>query len=116
VPKSSTPPPDEIRARHALQAAQEAVAFLGSATAEDLEHNREKAYAVVFALATVGEALNSISDEWRTKHSAIPWREAIGLRHRLIHGYHDIRWDRVVSTVHRDLPDLIEALAAILAD
>jgi uncharacterized protein with HEPN domain len=79
-----------------------------------LERNREKAYAVVFALATVGEALNSITDGWRDQHPELPWREAIGLRHRLIHGYHDIRWDRIVNTVHHDLPDLVELLAKIL--
>lgn len=109
------PQPDLVRVRHALQAAEEAIEFLGDASADELAAEKEKAYAIVFALATLGEALNAVSRDWREDHPEIPWRDAIGLRHRLIHGYHDIRWDRVWATVRDDLPGLVAGLRAALS-
>ncbi|MCA1811558.1 MAG: DUF86 domain-containing protein [Halobacteriales archaeon] len=105
-----------MRLRHAFDAANEAIGFLRGAAAEDLPRNREKAYATVFALATVGEALNAVSKEFQHAHPEIPWRKAIGLRHRLIHGYHDIQWDRLWMTVQDDLPALVLLLETLLRD
>ena len=40
----------------------------------------------------------------------------VGLRHRLVHGYFDIDFDRVWNTVREDLPPLADRLDAFLGD
>jgi len=43
----------------------------------------------------IAEAAGKVSVATRTAHSEIPWREIMGMRHRLIHGYADVRLDLV---------------------
>lgn len=48
--------------------------------------------------------------------SAVAWRDMIGMRNRLIHGYADVRLDLVWDVVHRLLPGLITDLERALGD
>ena len=41
---------------------------------------------------------------------AIPWRDIIGMRNRLVHEYFDINYDVVWQTVTVELPALVHAL------
>jgi uncharacterized protein with HEPN domain len=55
-----------------------------------------------------------VSAEFRDAHPEIPWREMIGLRHRLIHEYFRIDLRRVWDTVQRDLPKLITLIEPLV--
>jgi uncharacterized protein with HEPN domain len=66
--------------------------------------------AVVRSLEIIGEAASKVSAEFRAAHAEIPWRDIIGMRHRLIHGYAGVRLDHVWSVVKDDLGPLISAL------
>ncbi len=46
--------------------------------------------------------------------ASLPWKEAVGLRNILIHGYGQIRIDVVVATVRDHFPALVSALDRIL--
>lgn len=48
------------------------------------------------------------------KLAELPWRQMIGMRHRLIHGYDAINWDRVWETVIDDLPRVSSLLAPLI--
>ena len=67
-------------------------------------------YAVLHAIAIVGEAANRLSPEFRNAHPAIPWGAIIGTRNRIIHGYSDVRldiiWDIAAAKVHPLLAEL----------
>ena len=101
---------DDVRLRHMLEAALEALEFARGATREDLDSNRVLAYALVRCLGIFGEAARQVSLETRQDHPAIPWQDIIGMRNRLVHAYYDINYDVVWQTVKDDLPPLIEAL------
>jgi uncharacterized protein with HEPN domain len=47
--------------------------------------------AVIRLLDVIGEAAGTISAATQTRHPDIPWREITGMRHRLIHGYAEVR-------------------------
>jgi uncharacterized protein with HEPN domain len=57
-------------------------------------------------LETIGEACARLSESIRNSHDGVPWREIIGMRNVLIHGYFDIDWDQVWNAVQRDVPVL----------
>jgi uncharacterized protein with HEPN domain len=59
--------------------------------------------AVIRKLKVIGEAAGKVSKSFRAAHAEIPWREMTGLRHRLIHGYGDVRLDIVWRTTLRPL-------------
>ena len=45
---------------------------------------------IVHQLQVIGEALRSISDDFRREHDDIPWKETIGMRNILVHRYFEI--------------------------
>ncbi len=106
----------EIRLRHMLEAAQEAVAFVQAGARNDLDGDRMLSLALVKLIETIGEATNSISPAIRVAFPQNPWHEIIGMHHRLIHGYYEIDLDIVWEVISNDLPPLINQLKKILAD
>lgn len=101
---------DEIRLRHMLDAAREAVSFVEGRERADLNDNRQLVLALVKDIEIVGEAAKQVSDRTRAELPQIPWRQISGMRNRLIHAYFDINLDVVWSTVRQDLPGLIVQL------
>ena len=47
-----------------------------------------------------GEAAGQVSPTFRAAHPDIPWRDITGMRHRLIHGYAEVRMDIDQSGCH----------------
>jgi uncharacterized protein with HEPN domain len=47
-------------------------------------------YAVAQKLTVLGEAVNRLSPEIRTRHGAVPWADIVGLRNILVHEYFGI--------------------------
>ena len=106
---------DEIRLRHMLDAAREAIAFVEGQSRKSLDTNRMLLLSLVKAIEIVGEAATKMTSETQNKYPDIPWADVIGMRHRLIHAYFDINMDIVWQTVTHDLPPLVNKLERILA-
>jgi uncharacterized protein with HEPN domain len=64
-------------------------------------------------LEVIGEAAARISEELRSKYPSVPWREIIGMRNTLVHGYFNVDWEQVWNAVEHDLPVLKQELLAI---
>lgn len=107
---------DEIRLRHMLDAAREAVAFASGRSRADLSVDRMFALAVVKDIEILGEAATRVSGETRSQHAQLPWQDIAGMRNRLIHAYFDINLDIVWSTLRDDLPGVISVLEKILSE
>ncbi len=71
---------------------------------------------IVHQLQIIGEALRSISEDFRLGHNEIPWKETIGMRNILVHRYFDLDTDLVWKAVMRDLPDLKEKVRSSLEE
>ncbi len=110
------PRDDRVRIQHALDAARKAVASTADWCREDLDRDELASLGLIRLLEIVGEAATGVSPETRASHPTIPWNKMVALRNRLIHGYFDVNLDIVWDTIRTDLPPLIEALEAVLAD
>jgi uncharacterized protein with HEPN domain len=95
-------------------AARDAMSFVADLDEAAFLASRLHQNAVIHSLAVIGEAAGKVSAEFRAAHSEIPWREITGMRHRLIHGYAEVRLDVVWSVVKHRLPPLLDALAPCL--
>jgi uncharacterized protein with HEPN domain len=71
--------------------------------------------AVIRNIEIVGEAAGRVSPGFAAAHPEIPWREIVGMRHRLIHGYLRVNLETVWEVVDRDLPALERGLRAVVA-
>jgi uncharacterized protein with HEPN domain len=107
-------PPDEVRLRHMLDAVRKTLAFTNGRSRNDLDADEQLALAVVRLLEIIGEAAKKVTAETRAAHPEIPWREIVGTRDRLIHGYFDVDLDAVWSIATGDLPGLAASPEAIL--
>jgi uncharacterized protein with HEPN domain len=64
----------------------------------------------------VGEAARAVSDATRQRYPTVAWRQIVGTRDRLIHGYEAVDLDILWSIVTIDLPALIADLDGPVLD
>lgn len=81
---------------------------------DSLETDHTMRLALVKALQDIGEAANKVTVETRVLHQSIPWRDIIGMRHRLVHVYYAIDLNVVWKTATGHVPPLIDYLGASL--
>ncbi len=103
-----------VRMRHMLDHAKEAVGLLDGKEKTDLSSNRVLELALIRLIEIVGEAANRLPIEDQSRYRSIPWKEIVGMRNRLVHGYDAIDLDVLWDTVRIDLPKLIEELEKVL--
>jgi uncharacterized protein with HEPN domain len=105
---------DQIRLRHMLDAALEAMAFTKSRTRTSLDTDRMLVLSLVKEIEIIGEAANQVSELTIELTPAIPWADIISMRNRLVHAYFDINLEILWKTVLYDLPPLIAVLEDVL--
>ena len=105
----------QVRLRHMLEYAREAIALTQGRSRSDLDNDRAIGLAVARCLEIVGEAAARMPEEVQKQCPGIPWPQVIAMRNRLIHGYDLVDYDIVWSTIREDLPLLISELEKIVA-
>ena len=96
--------------------AAEAVELTEGKSLDDVVQDRVMQLALLKLVETVGEAANRVSDRMKMKHMEIPWHQIVGMRNRLVHGYHDANLDILWKVILQDLPLLIEQLDTIIGE
>ncbi len=99
-----------------LQAGRLALEFKGDLTREEFLSTREKQSAIILQLLFLGEAAKRLSPEFRAAHPAIPFKEAAGMRDRIIHGYDKIDLEVVWNALIISVPDLIRDIEPMVAE
>ena len=93
-----------------LIAARDALGFVVGLSFENFAADRRTQLSIVKSIEIVGEAASRVDDGIRRAHPEIPWRDIVGMRDRLVHGYFDVDPRLVWDTVRADLPELIGQL------
>ncbi len=70
--------------------------------------------AVIRQITIIGEAANRVSRAFQATQPAIAWPDIIGMRHRLVHGYDEVRLDQVWAVVRHHLPALAATLRPLI--
>jgi uncharacterized protein with HEPN domain len=108
------PPEDDVLLRDMLDHARRVAEAVAGRRRDELETDPLLAAALERFIEVIGEAATKVSATTRESAKTVPWRQMIGMRNRLVHGYaavdHDIVWD--VATV--DIPALIVSLEQLL--
>jgi len=105
---------DEVRYRHMLDHAMEALAMIQEKNRSDLDNDRMLELALVRLVEIIGEAAARVGTESREKYPSVPWLQIVGMRNRLVHGYDAVDLDVLWDTIIDDLPPLIAELEKIL--
>jgi uncharacterized protein with HEPN domain len=78
--------------------------------------DRKTVMAVAYPIAIIGEAANKLSSKITEKYSDIPWRQIVGMRHRIIRDYGNVDIENLKQAVIADLPKLKNKIELILKD
>ena len=105
---------DDVRLRHMLDYAREALSLVQNKSRPDLDTDRLLNLALVRLIEIVGEAASRVSKNMQRQYSQIPWTQIVSMRNRLIHGYDFLDLDILWQTVVQDFPPLIAELAKIV--
>ena len=106
---------DRIRIQHMIDAAEEALTFISGITEANFSKNRMIILSIVKDIEIIGEAASKISEETQIKNPDIPWKDIIGMRNRLIHGYFDVDIKILWNTTKNNLPSLLKTLRAVVS-
>ena len=101
---------DETHLRDMLDYASKAVEAIRGRARADLDRDAILGAALERFVEIIGEAANRVQDERRRAMPDVPWKQIVGMRNRLIHGYIAVDLDILWNVVHDDLPALIERL------
>ncbi len=105
---------DGIALRQMFDHIEEAVALAMNRSRTDLESDRVFFLALLKLVEIVGEAGTRVSEAAQTSNPEIPWRELIGTRNRLIHGYDAVDFDILWNIVTADFPPLAKQIKALV--
>jgi len=105
---------DSLPLLHMLAHAREAVAMIAGKGPDSLKKERMLELSLIKLVENIGEAAARVSQEGQKKYAKIPWREVIGMRNRLVHGYDSVDLAVLWDTIELDLPPLISQLEQIL--
>ncbi|MDE6393789.1 MAG: DUF86 domain-containing protein, partial [Duncaniella sp.] len=83
-------------------------------TDEQIEGDPVLFYGMVKCVEIIGEAAYKLTDTTRNLAPDIPWSAIIGMRHVLVHGYYQIKPERLFATMTYDLIPLREQLVRLV--
>ena len=69
--------------------------------------------SVCMSLLQIGELAHHLTTEFTATHADIPWRNIIGLRNIVVHGYGQLDAETVWATLTDDIPELHRKCKAI---
>jgi uncharacterized protein with HEPN domain len=98
-----------------LDFAREARRSATSRSYQELLDDRDFYRSMLYLIQTIGEAATHVSRSFVEAHGEIPWRDAIGIRHVIVHGYRVVEPEEIWTVLQRDLPLLVIGLDALLS-
>lgn len=98
---------------HMLDAARRAHAKAAARTREQFDADEDIQIVLTHLIQVIGEAARQTPDSVRQAHPEIPWERIIGMRHRVVHDYVNVKPDIVWETATQRLPELIPLLEKI---
>jgi uncharacterized protein with HEPN domain len=104
------PKDDGLYLGHMLDMARKACAKTASIQRGEYDADENLRLALAHLIQVIGEAARRVSPEGRAAHPEIPWREVMGIRHKIVHDYMDLNDDVIWEVVTRDLPGLVQQL------
>jgi len=69
--------------------------------------------SVCMSLLQIGELAHHLSTDFTVAHPDVPWKNIVGLRNVVVHGYGQLDLETVWATMTDDIPKLYQKCKAI---
>ena len=97
-----------------LNATDACVKMVQDLSFKQFEGDLRSTSATLYQLTLIGEAASRLPQDFKSKHSEIPWRQMSDMRNVLIHHYEGVNLMLVWRTLHKDLPKIKKNVQSIL--
>lgn len=108
------PKDDWVYVGHMLDMSLQSQEILSGKNRADYDREVVLRLALTHLVQVIGEAAQQTSKEFQDLYPQVPWREIIGMRHRIVHDYLNVDEDIVWEVVQNDLPRLVSILKNII--
>jgi uncharacterized protein with HEPN domain len=96
-----------------LDTARRIVAKVAGKSRVEFDADDNLQLALSYLIQNFGEAARQVSPAYQQLHPQLPWRQIIGMRHKVVHDYLHVDYDVVWAVATRDLPPLLPHLERI---
>ena len=103
-------PKDINRLSHIIEAIDNLFEFTKDTSFEEYKNNKILRFAIIKNLEIIGEAAYLLTNEFKEKHPEIEWKIIIGMRHVVVLGYYQFRYEMLLETLQKELQQLIEKI------
>ena len=107
--------PDAERIEHILGAIQRIKGFVVGMDRDAFHANPTVQDAIAYNITVIGEAVRCVSDETKSAHPEVPWRQIRAMRNILIHDYLRTDVEALWNVVQNDLDNLVRMLESVKA-
>ncbi|MBR0109997.1 MAG: DUF86 domain-containing protein [Bacteroidales bacterium] len=107
------PSRDKGRLEDIIEAGENIAQFIEGYDFDSFMADKLRYFATLKNVEIIGEAAYMLSAEFKQLHPELPWKEAIGMRHVLVHGYSSILPSMLWDTCVKDIPRLVEQVKGI---
>lgn len=90
--------------------------YTNSLSYEDFIDDEKTRDAVERNLEIIGEAVKKLSNELKSRHPNIPFKQIAGMRDKLIHDYFGIDYEIVWHTIQNKLPEFFKRIDKIIKE
>ena len=97
---------DSYYARKALGEIEKLQKYIENKTYEEFMADDELIDAIMFRFVQLAEHVKSLSEDFKTKNSHIPWGKIIGFRNGIVHEYGRTDYYIVYETITENLDSL----------
>ena len=105
---------DTVYLRHIIDAFLQIERYTNGVTYEEFLSNSLLQDAVIRQLEVMGEAARNLSADLQNEYPAIPWRQMISLRNRMIHAYFNVNLQIIWEIIQGDIPNLKKDMMRVL--
>lgn len=107
---------DKGRIEHMLEMSRNLQEAKAHHTYEELLNDKILFYGLTKMTEIIGEAAYKLTHEYTASHPELPWKQIIGMRHILVHGYFKITPDDLWDVIQNDIPAMIPVLEKYLEE
>jgi uncharacterized protein with HEPN domain len=105
--------PERLYLQDILDAADNISFHIAGRSAEHFLGDRTVRAAVLHELTVIGEAAARLSQDFRERHSEVPWMKIVAFRNLVVHEYFGLDWPIVWNTATTLVPQLRHQVAAV---
>ena len=99
-----------MRIVHIAEAIERLEAHAGSLAECELHEDVLRYYGIVKNIEIIGEAARMLTDEFKTAHPEVEWRNISGMRNFLVHEYFNVDDETIFAVLHTEIPQLKEQI------